>query len=346
MSTQKVVLNQGSGIIRNRGLFRFRDVRRNSWLWCPILRVWGHLKVFINPQILRTATFLVDLDDDKPYGTVFFVHWFLEGSGIAHYAVTAAHNVERGPTVGIRFNVFGTNDSETQYSKADEWAKHASTDIAVLPIPQDISLEKYGIGYIDVDKFADTQEHLVEPQQGVVFWEGSTPPIEAGLRYGTGDEVFSVGLFEGHTGDKLAQPVARFGHIALRPAEGEKVFAEIKSGELTPVDAFLVEMAVWPGQSGSPVFLHHAERPESRAFTDRSTHTDYLIGMVQGQYPGEQEIKVDGRLATMSQLQMGIAIVLPVKDILEVLMDPRLQEHRERLKRERQQNPKIRPKQA
>jgi hypothetical protein len=42
----------------------------------------------------------------------------------------------------------------------------------------------------------------------------------------------------------------------LKPAVGEKVLAEIEPKDYVPIDAFLVELSTWKGQSGSPIFMN------------------------------------------------------------------------------------------
>lgn len=274
--------------------------------------------MFINPFILKTATFLIV--DDKPCSTVFFVLWNLGDGVSARYAVTTRHSID-SPIVGIRFNLMG-GGTEPQYFAAEEWIKHPSTDVAVLPL--ELPLNRYDIDYVRLHFFASRENLLVWPEPG-------ERPYGADWPYGTGDEVFTVGLFEGHTGQRLAQPVARFGHIALKPSAGEKILAEIDPPDLTPINALLVEMAVWNGQSGSPVFLRVPMTTPSRMLDNLESY--HLIGMVQGFYPGEQDVRINSQAATLSPLQMGIGIVIPAEDIREALWQEPLKEQREKLKR-------------
>lgn len=303
------------------------------------LRSGGTCGVLINPGIFKTATFL--LENDEPSSTVFFVRWFLEGGspGLnAYYAVTTRHSIQSS-IASIRFNLKkgGTQD---QFFARGDWYEYLPSDIAVLPL--DIPLGSYDIRYIDVNHFARNDDYLLEIARG---W-GARPQFE--LPYGAGDEVFTVGLFEGHTGERLSQPLARFGHIALKPATGEQILAEVSPPDLMPIDAFLVEMATWEGQSGSPVFLYSPAASDDlfagSEFVRRLTlEGNYLIGMIQGFYPGERPVKINGQDATLSPLQMGIGIVIPTRHITSALMQKPLEEQRERLRRDKQQNPKLRP---
>jgi hypothetical protein len=324
--------------------FVFRDIRWDSWRWRPILEKWGHLKVFISPSILKTATFLCV--NDEPDSTVFFVRWALGGGLYAYYAVTTRHSLKNS-IVAIRFNLKagGTDD---KWFLSTEWITHPSTDVGVLPLEFDLSA--FDIQYIDIFNFADNKDYVLTPDvvgaglpiSPFIPWRGGL----FGVPYGIGDEIFTIGLFEGHTGEQLTQPIARFGHIALNPAKGESVLASIEPPDLTPVDAFLVEMAVWKGQSGSPVFLRNTDQEKDQlpsVIFPRESKPTCLIGMVQGFYPGEQDVQINGHDATLSPFQMGIGIVIPAKDIRYTLMHKDLEKQRKQLEDKKRKNPKIRP---
>jgi hypothetical protein len=317
-------------------MFGFRGVRCNSWRWRPLLEKWGHLRVLIDPSILYTATFLIVNDD--PRSTVFFVRRSGES-----YAVTTRHSIVGHDYVSIRFNLKG-GGTEDQAFFVGEWVLHSSTDIAILPL--EFSLDRYFVSHVDLQDFASKYSLPVTLPRSPSDKRPEWYPLESHPRFGTGDEILTVGLFEGHTGEHLAQPLARFGHIALNPMEGEKVLAEINPPvsegdlpDLTPIDAFLVEMAIWPGQSGSPVFL--------RILTQQWSETKYtycLIGMVQGFYPREQDVKINNQAATIYPLHMGIGIVIPARDIMEMFMENEtLVDQIKKLKERKKQSRKIRP---
>ena len=62
------------------------------------LKIWEHLRLFINPELLKTAAFLVV--NGEADSTLFFVKLYNH----VHYAVTASHAV-KNRTVSIRFNL-------------------------------------------------------------------------------------------------------------------------------------------------------------------------------------------------------------------------------------------------
>jgi hypothetical protein len=309
-----------------------RDPRRHSWRWGPILEKWGHLRVFINPLHLYSTTFLVH--QGEPISSVFFVSLPLDDKGhVAYYAITTLHSV-RDTEVFIRFNLKG-GGIHHELIDPNDWEPSLTTDVAALPIH--FSLDPYDIWFVEQSRFAqhkyalrtlelsETQRELIDP-------------------YHTGDEVFTVGLFEGHAGEHFAQPAARFGHIALQPKPGEKINALVdpKQQKYKAIDAFLVELSTWEGQSGSPVFLRAYVDESSRSIVRDSTETAYLIGMIQGFYPAREEYQfVDGGTLKVP-VNTGIGIVIPTEQIVELLMTENLMKDRERQLKEKSK-PKIRP---
>ncbi|MDX6270374.1 MAG: hypothetical protein QOD28_1597 [Acidobacteriota bacterium] len=312
-----------------------RDARWNSWRWRPILEKWGHLPVFINPNIPKTATFLIE--NGEPISTVFFVSVSLlpENNpllGRAFYAITTKHSVLGD--VSIRFNLTGGGVRDEPTLQGD-WKPHPSTDLAILPLH--FPLDEFDITWVDYS-------HIAEDRQYLVNWQKSADVTVRTHPFGVGDEVFTVGLFTAHTGKRQAQPVVRFGHIALTPAKGEKILAEIyeKPHELVPIDAFLVEISTWHGQSGSPVFL----RPwivDQRVIPKPWSELSFLIGMIQGTYFSEQAVKIDHQPAWVSGLNMGIGLVIPSYDIAEMLMSDELKQQRDDQMMGKEQRPKVRP---
>jgi hypothetical protein len=308
----------------NTWVLAFHDIRWNSWRWRPILERWGYLKVFASDRVLKTATFVAF--DDEPIATVFFVRVRLgELAWYAHYAITAYHCVN-DRVVSILFNT--NTEIDPQHFCFNEWVCDRENDIAVLPI-DDVLKSNYDIEWIDLEHFAFDRTNLNDPstQQSGIHTSFDRP-------YGAGNEIFSIGLFQGHRGCRLTQPVARFGHIAMQPPAGEKVMAEIEPNEWKPIDGFLAEMAAWKGQSGSPVFHHR-------------TGLEFLVGMLQGFYPGEQEVKINNEPFTLSSLLLGIGVIVPAQTISEFLMtNKKLKEHQADLHQKKKRDLPLKPRAA
>jgi hypothetical protein len=296
--------------------------------------------MLINPDVVKSASFLVS--NGTVSATVFFVEVPLGEAkhdlfGSAHYAVTTYHSL-LSSSVAIRFNLKNGGSVDKGTLRAD-WIERRSVEVAVLPL-DDFPLDDYDIEWIKLRHIADSGDYLSfetiqvdEPQSG----DQLTVTI-TGMPYGTGDEVFSVGLFEGHSGQLRAQPAVRFGHIALRPAEGEKVLAQIEAdpAPYVLIEGYLIEMSTWQGQSGSPVFF----RPhisEERSHKRPGWEVSFLVGMIQGMYPGREWVKgytqQSEELNIRAPFNMGIGIAIPAKNIVEVLMDDKLKNARaEKLK--------------
>ena len=314
----------------------FHDNRWNSWRWKPILERWGYLSVFINPLLFKTSAFLVARRG--PVGTVFFVDVPLKelgSEGHAFYAVTTRHTVA-DEDLSIRFNVKGGGINDELISRHD-WIPHGSTDLAILPINH-LHTWEYDIEFVLSILMPEQRDYLVS----TVISPDQTKYLHA---YGAGDEVFSIGLFAGHKGEKVAQPAARFGHIALVPEEGEKISAMIPpldKKKSIPIDAFLVEMAAWPGQSGSPVFI----RPwteEKRSKERPISELNFLVGMIQGAYGTKQDVKINGKDSIIEPANMGLGIVVPSKDIRDLLMGDAMVKERKKLAEKERQNAEVKP---
>src|SRR3989344_7101912 len=67
-----------------------------------------------------------------------------------------------------------------------------------------------------------------------------------------GDEVFFVGLFTSHIGQKKNQPIIRFGKVAL--ISDEKIEWKEKDKPAKFMDLLMLECQSFGGNSGSPVF--------------------------------------------------------------------------------------------
>lgn len=298
--------------------------RQNSWRWRPILKRWGHLRMLINSDYLKTCTFLID--EGEPVGTVFFVTVKFGTDGallggrqgpsfIAYYAITASH-VVAGPKreMALRFNLKQGETRDEPVSSTD-WILHDSTDIAILTLH--MPLGDFDVGFLRYNSFIKQSGHLFK--RGL-----DSSPDTPLFPYGAGTEIYSIGLFAKHAGSSRARPLARFGHIALDPAHGEQILAQLDatSSDYMPIDAILVEMASWQGQSGSPVFMRPlATVDESAGNRDPDVFgASFLLGLMQGSYSEIEEVLFSSSGEPMGyKANAGIASVVPAKDILNMI---------------------------
>lgn len=143
----------------------------------------------------------------------------------------------------------------------------------------------------------------------------------ASEQVGVGDEVFFTGLFSHLAGAKKNLPIVRVGNLAMIPEQKVplKMFGDM--------EAYLIEARSLGGISGSPVFV--------RQTVPLGVSPFYLLGIMHGHWdipvniediiPNNDDTE-DGVGAR--GVNMGIAIVTPVKKILETLMRPDLQKKR------------------
>lgn len=283
--------------------------------------------MFIDPDYLKTATFLVENGD--PISTVFFVRMPLfmprVPVGYDNFAVTTFHSV-KNRQVSIRFNL-KQGGSFDKPIDSNDWIPHPDTDLCIHPIK--FPLDDYDVKFIDSYEASHNRDYLIAIEPHPYLTGAGSDKTTLMHRYGVGDEVFSIGLFAGLPGENKAQPAARFGHIALKPASGEKILADIGGGQYEPIDAFLVEIAALRGQSGSPVFLRPWIRSEERTEKRPLGEYNFLIGMVQGFYPSEHEARIQGRKFNIT-VETGLCIVIPTQQIVGMLMEDSLVKEREK----------------
>jgi hypothetical protein len=164
----------------------------------------------------------------------------------------------------------------------------------------------------------------------------ATEEVIAKRGIGVGEEVFITGLFVNHAGRKRNLPIVRAGNIAQMPEE--PVYVGERFGDM---EAYLVESRSVGGLSGSPVFAY---LDPSRQHTDISTGKSflrigggpryYLLGLMHGHFEVDSPNEGLGRLPNSEKINMGVAIVVPVSKILEVINLPELEKEREDFERQ------------
>src|SRR5438874_2635806 len=142
-------------------------------------------------------------------------------------------------------------------------------------------------------------------------------------KIGVGDEVFMTGLFSRHYGQQNNIPIVRTGNIAAMPKE--KVNTRVGL-----MDAYLIESRSIGGLSGSPVFVNLG-LVRHQKMSSTGLPIFYLMGLVHGHFD-VQENKIDdlNPLAddglSKTNVNMGIAIVVPIGKMLEALNQPSVKE--------------------
>ncbi len=143
---------------------------------------------------------------------------------------------------------------------------------------------------------------------------------------GVGNEVFLTGLFTEHTGQNKNLPIIRVGNIALMP--DEPVSVQIM-GVLEKMDAYLIEARSIGGLSGSPVFVYLGEMRHFQGIGGAVSLTApgfYWLGLMHGHWnvgaKADEVDEDDTEVPVEERSNMGIAIVVPVTKILEVINQP------------------------
>jgi len=273
--------------------------------------------MLVPDEIRKCAAFLCyKADHDiKLAGTTFFVGTPMVGTnGIQFvYLVTARHiidGIRRKSTDQMVYVRVNMRDKPAQLVKfpIERWLFHpqdAAVDVAITPWapPADV------VDYLTIPvSMAATDE--------VISREG----------IGIGDEVCLTGLFVNHYGQQRNLPIVRIGNIALMPEE------PVQTQDLGFIDAFLVEARSIGGLSGSPVFVHLAGIRRVGKKSQLKGSVFYWLGLMHGHWDlpvSDIDALVKDTLSNQ-RVNMGIAIVVPVSKILEVLNRGELTEVRKR----------------
>lgn len=222
------------------------------------------------------------------------------------HAVTAKHvatHLEGNPfTIGINFK----DGKMGWFSSPMKWWYHPTkpntVDVAVTIFTPS---ERADVEYVPETIFA-TEERI--------------------RRYGigVGDEINVVGLFTRFYGSTKHIPIVRTGNIAMMPSDKLRV----DDGEM---EVYLAEGRSIGGLSGSPVFVRHTvtmsainEQGERQNISGVSQL--HLLGLMRGHW----DLAVELPSQREEAVNMGIAIVVPAKQIVEVLYHPELVALREK----------------
>jgi len=245
--------------------------------------------------------------DRVPTGTVFFMS-VRDVYRVFVYAVTCKHLIrpsEPGTAwpLYVRINHKDGKGFSDIPCPLDSWTLSETSDVAVCELRLNAECDYWAY---DI-RFADFP------------W-----PISVGV------EVFMVGLFVCHPGDKRVEALIRTGSIA-RESTRVPVRVDIAKQEDLEIDAFLIESRSWGGESGSPVFTYrHKQELHSQelgrliqgAASGYAAHADIgtkvntqLVGMLHGHFP----VDLEG-----TPQNSGVAIVIPACELASVINDPKL----------------------
>jgi hypothetical protein len=159
----------------------------------------------------------------------------------------------------------------------------------------------------------------------------ATPAVIAREGIGLGDDVFVVGLFSRRTGQARNIPIIRVGNIVAMPEEPIESATGLQ-------EAYLIELLSIGGLSGSPVFTYlggiRREFPIGGEITlNARAGAIHLLGLVHGHWNLPSAERVDAvrdALDGRERVNTGIAIVVPITRLLEILDYPAVRAAREK----------------
>lgn len=266
--------------------------------------------MLIPDEVRKCTVFLAYQNPDGLYvklGTAFLVDVpsAIEYGTFGHF-VTAKHIIakirEKGYAhVFMRINTH--EGSEWVRSDIDDWISHPDDpylDVAVLPLGLPTHLFDY---------------------KTIPVSMAATENVIAANGIGPGEEVFLTGLFSKHTGRKRNLPIIRTGTIALMPEE--PIETKIL-GNYYEIDAYLIEARSIGGLSGSPVFVYTGMFRPGTIIAGGPMF--FWLGLMHGHWDTEPlpDLIEEDSSSGMGFVNMGIAIVIPVTKILEVINQPLL----------------------
>ena len=149
-----------------------------------------------------------------------------------------------------------------------------------------------------------------------------TAVVAKQFEIGLGDEVFITGLFKHYTGTKQNIPILRIGNLVCDETE------RVVTKDYGEIAAQLIEVRSLGGLSGSPVFFNLGRiRAVGSDLKIVRNPPPFLMGLVHGHFeaPLKSTATAVGTDAASfvdaENLNVGIAVVVPVKSIFDVVLE-------------------------
>ena len=315
--------------------YRLAGIERN-WLVQPgdFMRV--------PDEVLKCAVFLGREEEGlyRDSSTGFIVRVPFESKELGHgesgfnYLVTAKHNILKytGYVYGATVNNKSGSRMEPVKVRPDsqmKWWYHPTepntVDVAVTTW---IIEKEDDTAYIPIIQFT-TDERIIE------------------RHLGPGDSVFITGLFSKLTHGTKNVPIIRTGNVATLE-DGVTVSTRI-GGTRCDMSAYLIEARSIGGLSGSPVFvretviyddatLTYAKGSKKEKGVAYLTGQFHFLGLIHGHWEIDPDDKNEDNPRILpksdSTVNMGIAMVVPAKKILETLYQKELIEMRRKTEEE------------
>lgn len=276
-------------------------------------------------EMLNAVCFLCtgeagQLQSFKYGGTAFFVSIPSERypNQFQHiYLVTAKHNIERasntGQTLHVRLNTKTGGAGFVPVTYEWFYSDNEAEDVAVLPWSPPM----------DGDQPADVDFKCFPAHQ----MAGNRVIEDVGI--GIGEEIAIIGLFSQRHGATKNYPIVRSGIISAMPGE------PFQDDSGAYYHAYLAEIRSIGGLSGSPVIVTiDPMRPGAlgaRKAPPVLHSVFYLLGLIRSHWDLKRKhVSLDFGDDELQQVNMGIAQVTPIHDLMRII----LREDLKKLRRE------------
>ena len=160
------------------------------------------------------------------------------------------------------------------------WTRHPSRDVAAIAIsaPPEFAKAAIPVDYLAAD--ATFVDHQV----------------------GAGDEMMALGFPRGLAANQAGFPILRAGRVASYPVAPAKIFP-----------TFLLDFAVFPGNSGGPVFM--TDQARRRAGSTEAGDTQFIAGLLT------QQVELNSE-----RLEIGIVTHAKfIRETIALIDDPHAQ---------------------
>jgi hypothetical protein len=251
----------------------------------------------------------------------------------------AGYELDRREKAGEKANILlifqdlKAKPPESVLTLAEEMAKY---DPSLVEGAQFMDIGGADKWFFHEDPNVDLAVYDWQPPSKVDVWpfpldQAITPTLIAREGIGLGDDVFVVGLFSRRAGKARNIPIIRVGNIVAMPEEPIETGTGLQ-------DAYLIELLSIGGLSGSPVFTYLGGIRREYPIGGELTLTPYpgaihLLGLVHGHWNLASEEQIDAvrdNLDGGERVNMGVAIVVPIARLLEILEYPEVIAARER----------------
>lgn len=215
------------------------------------------------------------------------------------YLVTNRHVFDGGKLAYLRFNPAGTEAAKiydlllVSEDGAQLWSSHQDPAVDAAAISINIKLlQEHGIHFA----IFQSDRHPLRRQEAVA------------LGLGEGDHIFALGFPLGYVGENRNYVIARHG-----------IIARIRDYLCGASKDFLIDAAIYPGNSGGPVVT----QPEAAAISGTKALAQvFLVGMISGYLPyTDVAISQQTRRPRITfEENSGLGVVVPIEAVEEVVL--------------------------